>query len=204
MASSTDCGFCADDAESRYTSRLPLTCRFRIGKSAWMRATSRGIAGAALMLPALGPAGRAARAPLRSWLPALGAVLRSCRDLGAQHVEALGLEPRRHLGAAAHGDATVEQHVDVVGREVVEDALVVRDQEDPERRALGAHLGDATGDVTERVDVEAGVGLVEHGEVGLEHRHLEDLVLLAFAAREALVEVARGEALVHAEAPGPV
>ena len=36
-------GFWADDAESRYTSRLPLTWRFRIGKSAWMRATSRGV-----------------------------------------------------------------------------------------------------------------------------------------------------------------
>ena len=39
----------------------------------------------------------------------------------------------------------------------------------------------------QRVDVEARVGLVEHRQLRLEHRHLEDLVALLFAAGEALV-----------------
>ena len=59
---------------------------------------------------------------------------------------------------------------------------------------------DAGRDLAQRVDVEAGVGLVEHGDVGLEHRHLEHLVALLLAAGEALVEVALLEAVVHAEA----
>ena len=54
--------------------------------------------------------------------------------------------------------------------------------------------------VAQRVDVEAGVGLVEHGDVGLEQRHLEHLVALLLAAGEALVQVALLEAVVHAEA----
>ena len=91
-----------------------------------------------------------------------------------------------------------------VGGEVVEDALVVRDQQDAERGPCRAHLGDAVGDDAQRVDVEAGVGLVEHRDVGLHHRHLQDLVALLLAAREALVEVALLEAVVHAEALRPL
>ena len=60
------------------------------------------------------------------------------------------------------------------------------------------------GDHLERVDVEARVGLVEHGQVGLEDRHLEHLVALLLATREALVEVAVGERRVHVEALHPV
>ncbi len=44
--------------------------------------------------------------------------------------------------------------------------------------------------ILQRVDVEAGVGLVEHGELRLEQLELEDLVALLLAAREALVDVA--------------
>ena len=43
------------------------------------------------------------------------------------------------------------------------------------------------------VDVELGVGLVEDGDLGPEHGHLEDLDPLFLAAREALVDVAREE-----------
>ena len=66
-----------------------------------------------------------------------------------------------------------------------------------------AHLGDPVGDDAQRVDVEAGVGLVEDRDVGFEERHLEDLVALLLATREALVEVALREPLVHAELRGP-
>ena len=60
------------------------------------------------------------------------------------------------------------------------------------------------GDHLEGVDVEARVGLVEDGQVGLEDRHLEDLVALLLAAREALVEVALGERGSMLEALHPV
>ena len=43
------------------------------------------------------------------------------------------------------------------------------------------------GDDAERVDVEARIRLVEHRQPGLEHRHLEDLVPLLLAPREARV-----------------
>ena len=40
----------------------------------------------------------------------------------------------------------------------------------------------------QRVDVEPGVRFVEHCELGLEHRHLENFIALLFTAREALVD----------------
>ena len=60
------------------------------------------------------------------------------------------------------------------------------------------------GDDPQRVDVEAGVGLVEDGEFGFEDRHLHDLVALLLAAGESLVEVAVDERRVHAEPLHPV
>ncbi len=56
---------------------------------------------------------------------------------------------------------------------------------------------DAVRDDPERVDVEAGVGLVQNGELGLEHGQLEDFVSFLLTAREALVHGATDEALVH-------
>ena len=47
------------------------------------------------------------------------------------------------------------------------------------------------------VDVEAGVGLVEDREARSEEHHLEDLVALLLAAREALVEGPAQQPLVH-------
>ena len=44
------------------------------------------------------------------------------------------------------------------------------------------------------VDVEAAVGLVEDGELGLEHGHLENLVALFFSAREPFVDAAVAQA----------
>ena len=55
--------------------------------------------------------------------------------------------------------------------------------------ALGiAQRVDAVGDDPQRVDVEPGVGLVEHGEARLEQRHLQHLHALLLAAGEADVE----------------
>ena len=79
----------------------------------------------------------------------------------------------------------------------------MRDEQDPELGPLLADLFDAGCDLAQRVDVEAGVGLVEHGHDGFEQRHLQHLVALLLAAGESLVEVALLEAGVHAEALGP-
>ena len=91
-----------------------------------------------------------------------------------------------------------------VGLEVVEQALVVGDGEDAELGPVAPHLLHALGHDLEGVDVEAGVGLVEDGDLGLEDRHLEDLVALLLAAGEALVEVPVGEGRVHVEALHPL
>jgi hypothetical protein len=75
-----------------------------------------------------------------------------------------------------------------VGFDVVEQALIVGD--DHERALRSAQCVDAVGHRLERVDVEAGIGLVENRELRLQHRELEDLVALLLAAAEALVDAA--------------
>ena len=71
------------------------------------------------------------------------------------------------------------------------------------KRALGrAQPVDAVGDDLERVDVEAGIGLVEHAEPRLEQRHLQDLVALLLAAGEADIDAAAQHVLVDAELAG--
>ena len=47
---------------------------------------------------------------------------------------------------------------------------------------------DAVGDNLERVDVEAGIELIQHGKPWLEHRHLQNLVALLLAAGEADID----------------
>ena len=49
----------------------------------------------------------------------------------------------------------------------------------------------------EGIHVQATVGLVQDGQVGLQHRHLEDFVALFFAAREAHIYAAGQETAVH-------
>ena len=91
-----------------------------------------------------------------------------------------------------------------VGPEILEHALVVRDQQEAEVGTILADLFDPGRDLAERVDVETRVGLVEHRHHGLQHRHLQHLVALLLAPGEPLVEVALLEAGVHAEAGGPL
>ena len=122
-----------------------------------------------------------------------------------ERVEALRLDRARELGAAGRDDPAVDEHVHDVGGEVVEDALVVRDQQDAElRRGPLRTSSMPAATCAQRVDVEAGVGLVEHRDVGFQHRHLQHLVALLLAAGEALVEVALLEAVVHAEPLRPL
>ena len=57
----------------------------------------------------------------------------------------------------------------------------------------------AVGHYLQRVDVEARVGFVEHRQLRLEQRHLEDLVALLLAAGETLVHRAAQHRLVDIE-----
>ena len=92
-----------------------------------------------------------------------------------------------------------------VRHDVVEQALIVGDDD---RGALRrAQPVDAVGDDLQGVDVEAGVGLVEDREPRLQQRHLQNLIALLLAAREAHIDGAAqhlradrelGGALAHA------
>ncbi|ODN71252.1 hypothetical protein A6302_01449 [Methylobrevis pamukkalensis] len=73
-----------------------------------------------------------------------------------------------------------------VRHDVIEQALVVGDDDEGAlRRPQGVH---AVRDHLQRVDVETGIGLVEDAELGLEQRHLHDLVALLLTAGKADVE----------------
>src|SRR6478672_11840054 len=127
------------------------------------------------------------------------AIARHC--LLAQEVVALALELVDQLGSALAHDPPLEHDVHELRLDVVQDPLVVGD----DQRAhadLRVQLVDALGDGAQGVDVEARVGLVEDGDLGLEHRHLQDLAALLLAAGEAVVEVAGRELAVHVEQLG--
>src|SRR5262249_3923799 len=108
------------------------------------------------------------------------------RRLGLELGVAARLELERELLAAGLHDAALGEHVHDVGHDIIEQALIVRDHHDA---AVGrAQPVDAVGDDFERIDVEPGVGLVEHAESGLEQRHLQDLVALLLAPGKADVD----------------
>ena len=69
--------------------------------------------------------------------------------------------------------------------------------DDQHRPVLAPQRVHAVGDDPEGIDVEARIGLVQDGELGLEDRHLEDLVALLLAAGEPLVDRSAHEAPVH-------
>src|SRR6185369_211687 len=148
--------------------------------------------------PREGPRGRTrtARASARprpgTWAPAPPWSSRARR--GLQPLVALLLELEGEVLAPRLHDAAVQEDVHNVGDDVVEEALVVRDQHHrPLRRAELVHAGsnDAQG-----VDVEAGVRLVQDGQGRIQDRHLEDLVALLLAAGEAFVHRPLDERLV--------
>src|SRR6476659_4573184 len=103
---------------------------------------------------------------------------------------------RQRLVAGLH-DAALRKDVHHVRHDVVEQALVVRD--DDEGAVGGAQPVDALGDHLEGIDVEAGIGLVEHAQPRLQQRHLQDLVALLLAAGKADIDAAAEHILVDAE-----
>ena len=77
------------------------------------------------------------------------------------------------LRAAGHDDHAVHHDVHVVGLDVVEEPLVVRDHEGAESRI--PQLVHAVRDDLEAVDVQSGIRFVEDRDLWLEHGQLQDL-----------------------------
>src|SRR5206468_4163238 len=103
-----------------------------------------------------------------------------------QPVVAFCLKLQCQFGTAGFHDASVRENVDDIWLDVVQQALVVRhDQEGATRVAQLIH---GLGDGFQRIDVEARVRLIEDREPGLEDRELQDLVALLFTARETFVD----------------
>ena len=73
----------------------------------------------------------------------------------------------------------------------------MRDQQTP--RFGPEQAVDAFGHHAQRVDVQAGVGLVEHGDLRIEHRHLQDFGTLLLAAGETVVQVAPRKGLIDVQ-----
>ncbi len=83
---------------------------------------------------------------------------------------------------------------------MVEQPLVVGDDD---HGAIGrAQPVDAVGDDLQRVDVEAGIGLVEHAEPRLQQRHLQNFVALLLAAGEADIDAAAEHVRIDLELAG--
>src|SRR5690606_8904487 len=115
-----------------------------------------------------GRTGRAAR--YCSAIAISGSVLRvrGSADMVSGRVAAIlgiagRLEFQRKLLAARAHDASSRHHVHEIRHDVLEEALVMGNDE---HRTPGiAQRVDAAGDDAQRVDVEAGIGLVEDGEL---------------------------------------
>src|SRR5690606_22389455 len=106
-------------------------------------------------------------------------------------------ELQRQLFAARAYDSTTGEHMHVIGHDVIKQTLIVSDDDHGAlRRAQAVH---AVGHDTQGIDVEPGVGFVEHRELGLEQRHLEHFIALFLAARKAFVHRAIQELFAHAD-----
>src|SRR5258705_2963899 len=99
---------------------------------------------------------------------------------------ALGLELERQLLAAGAHDPPAREHVHDIRHDVIEQALIVRD--DDEAALRRPQPIDALGHDLQRVDVEPGIGLVEHAEPRLAQRHLQHLVALLLSAGESHID----------------
>src|SRR5260370_21401729 len=115
--------------------------------------------------------------------------------LAGQPLVALLFELEGEVRAAGLDDAPLIHHVDHIRRNVVQDALVVRDDQHAHARAT--QRVHPLRDDAQRVDIQAGVGFVQDRHARLKHRHLQDLRALLLAAREPLVQIAADEAAIH-------
>jgi len=83
----------------------------------------------------------------------------------------------------------------LIRNDVVEQPLIVCDQHDRTLRV--AQAVHARGHHFECIDVEAGIGLIQNREFGLEHQHLQDFIALLLAAGKSFVHAAGEKRLAH-------
>src|ERR1700733_1147036 len=122
-------------------------------------------------------------------------------DLFANGVVAFALHALGEIRTAGLHDPSVHHDVHDIGRNVAQNARIVGDDQEAGVFAVvgGAHRFDRLADRLQRVDVEAGIGLIEHGVLRGEDGELQHLEPLFFAARETVVDVAREKGRVHVE-----
>jgi len=113
-------------------------------------------------------------------------------------LKAVLVDPGDQRGVVLAHDVALDHNVDAVDIQVLQDARVVRDDEHGAVAALavGVH---AMADGGKGVDVQAGVGFVQDGELGLQQQKLEHLDLLLLAAREAHAQLAVEIGGIHVE-----
>ena len=99
------------------------------------------------------------------------------------------------FGTCRLHDAPFVEHVDDVGANHLEQSVVVGD--DDAAALGGAQLVHTLGHDAHGVDVQTRVGLVEDGERGFQHGHLEDLVAFLLAPTETFVHRAARELRVE-------
>src|SRR5436190_14748740 len=104
---------------------------------------------------------------------------------------------KRQLLAAGLHDAAAREDMNDIGNDVVEQPLIMRDHHEAAR--FRAQTVDAVGHNLERVDIEAGIGLVEHAQPRLEQCHLQNLVALLLTAGETDVHTAAQHLLLDPE-----
>ena len=98
------------------------------------------------------------------------------RQANALNTDSNFIKLQGQLLAARTQDASTGQDMYPVWLDVVEQPLIVGYQH---CRPFGPAQGiDAVGHQPQRVDVETGIGLVQHAHLGFQHRHLQDLETL--------------------------
>src|ERR1700729_2650108 len=119
----------------------------------------------------------------------------------ANLIVSLAFDEVRQVVAARFHDAAVYHHVHDIGCDLLQDARIVRNDEEAgvAPLAAGAQRRDRVADVLERVDVEPGVGLVEDRILGRQHGELQHLEPLFLAARKTVVQIAAHERGVDPE-----
>ena len=113
-------------------------------------------------------------------------------------LEAVGVDVRDHIGVALGRHAALDQHVHAVDVDVLQDARVVRDDDERAVAALAVHVH-AAGNHGQRVHVKAGVGFVKEGQFRLKQQQLQHFELLLFAAGKAHAQLAVQVGRVHVQ-----
>src|SRR6185312_5580523 len=122
------------------------------------------------------------------------------RDLCANRVVALALDAMRELRSAGEDDAAVHHDVNGIGSDVLQDARVMRDDQKAGLvLRFGAKRLNGAADRAQRIDVEAGVRLVEDGVLRCQDGELQHFEALLFTAGESVVHVTAQERRVHVQ-----